>query len=67
MGDVHIKRFYDQPAAADGQRMLVDRLWPRGSKDRAYLDEWNKGVPSTSALRTWWNHAPDRMDEFARR
>ena len=27
---ITIKRAYEEPAAADGCRFLVDRLWPRG-------------------------------------
>ena len=27
---VRIKRVYDAPAKEDGERILVDRLWPRG-------------------------------------
>ncbi len=27
---VHIKRIYEAPAAEDGYRILVDRIWPRG-------------------------------------
>ena len=39
--DVHLKRAYEAPSPADGYRVLVDRLWPRGvSRDRARLDEW---------------------------
>ena len=68
MDRVRIKRVYDAPDPADGYRVLVDRLWPRGvSRDRAALDEWAKGVAPSPALRTWWNHDPARMDEFARR
>lgn len=48
--------------------MLVDRLWPRGvSKEHARLDEWLKDVAPSPALRTWWNHDPERMEEFALR
>ncbi len=65
---IRIKRVYDDPAATDGSRVLVDRLWPRGvSRERAELDEWLKDVAPSPALRTWWNHDPDRIDEFADR
>lgn len=47
-----IKRIYDQPAEADGWRVLVDRLWPRGlSKERAALDHWAKEVAPSNELR----------------
>ncbi len=40
---IRIKRVYDDPAAADGSRVLVDRLWPRGvANERAELGEWIK-------------------------
>ena len=65
---VSIKRVYDDPAAADGYRVLVDRLWPRGvSKSRAALDEWLKDVAPSPELRTWWNHDPALLGEFTQR
>lgn len=68
MGTLRIKRVYDPADDADGYRVLVDRLWPRGvSRQRAALDEWLKDVAPSPALRTWWDHDPARLDEFARR
>ena len=65
---VAIKRVYDEPSAEDGYRVLVDRLWPRGvSKSRAAVDLWLKDVAPSPQLRTWWNHDPETMDEFAQR
>jgi uncharacterized protein YeaO (DUF488 family) len=65
---VSIKRVYVEPVAADGYRVLVDRLWPRGvSKERAALDLWLKDIAPTTELRTWWNHDPARLDDFAQR
>lgn len=65
---VHIKRVYDQPAASDGMRVLVDRLWPRGlGKDAAKVDLWLKEVAPSAALRKWFNHDPERWSEFKRR
>lgn len=62
---LHIKRVYDAPTAADGQRILVDRLWPRGlSKDKAHLDHWAKDVAPSDSLRHWFGHDPERWDEF---
>lgn len=66
--DVRIKRIYDDPDPEDGQRVLVDRLWPRGmSKERAELDEWCKQVAPSTELRQWYHHDPDRWDEFDQR
>jgi uncharacterized protein YeaO (DUF488 family) len=65
---VQVRRVYDQPQTDDGQRVLVDRLWPRGlSKERAHLDEWCKEIAPSTELRKWYGHDPDRYDEFARR
>lgn len=65
---VQIKRVYEDAAKADGFRVLVDRLWPRGvKKEAAQLDAWLKDVAPSPDLRTWWNHDPERADEFATR
>lgn len=61
-----IKRIYDDADGADGQRVLVDRLWPRGvSKAHAQIDHWFKDIAPSQDLRTWWDHDRDRFDEFA--
>ena len=37
---VRVARIYDQATEHDGNRVLVDRLWPRGmSKSRAEIGE----------------------------
>ena len=65
---VRMKRIYDQPASADGYRVLVDRVWPRGmSYERARIDEWLKEVAPSTQLRTWYGHQPARFEEFTRR
>jgi DNA-3-methyladenine glycosylase len=65
---VSVKRVYEEPAAGDGFRVLVDRLWPRGiSKQRAEVDEWLKDVGPSDELRTWFGHVPERFGEFATR
>lgn len=65
MSNVLIKRAYEPTSTADGYRVLVDRLWPRGvSKERAALDEWLKDIAPSPDLRTWWDHDPARMAEF---
>ncbi|RIV21708.1 DUF488 family protein [Alicyclobacillaceae bacterium I2511] len=63
---VQVKRVYDPPEAADGRRVLVDRLWPRGvTKDQAQLTGWLRGVAPTAALRKWFGHDPARFAEFS--
>lgn len=68
MTDVRTKRIYEDPDPADGYRVLVDRLWPRGvSKEEAELDEWCKEVAPSDELRKWFDHDPDRWEEFRER
>jgi uncharacterized protein YeaO (DUF488 family) len=65
---IHIKRVYEAAGEHDGQRVLVDRLWPRGlAKANAAIDVWAKDVAPSSALRTWFGHRPERFDEFKQR
>jgi len=65
---VQVCRVYDPPEPGDGQRVLVDRLWPRGlSKERANLDDWCKQIAPSTELRKWYGHDPDRYADFARR
>lgn len=64
----HIKRIYREPSQEDGYRVLVDRLWPRGvSRDKAKLDEWLKEIAPSAKLRKWFNHDPEKFDEFSER
>ena len=66
--DVRLKRAYEPPAAADGFRVLIDRLWPRGvSREQARLDEWARELAPSSELRQWFAHDPARFAEFRRR
>jgi uncharacterized protein YeaO (DUF488 family) len=66
--NVKLKRAYDRPAAADGTRVLVDRLWPRGVKKAdAAIDRWAKDLAPSTDLRKWFGHDPDRWSEFQRR
>lgn len=63
-----IKRVYEPPSDADGFRVLVDRLWPRGlSKATVAVDLWLRDVAPSSELRKWFNHDPARWTEFRRR
>lgn len=63
-----IKRAFAPAEAADGYRILVDRLWPRGiSKEKAKIDLWLKSVAPSNELRKWFGHDPERFAEFDRR
>lgn len=65
---IAIKRIYEEPAASDGFRVLVDRLWPRGmTKERAALDLWLKAVSPSPSLRKWFGHDPEKFAEFQAR
>jgi uncharacterized protein YeaO (DUF488 family) len=60
-----VKRIYEPAEKADGFRVLVDRLWPRGvSKERAALDLWAKDIAPSTALRKWFGHDPKRWESF---
>lgn len=66
--NVRLKRAYDPPAASDGTRILVDRLWPRGvSKAKAAIDQWDKSIAPSTRLRNWFGHDPARWREFRQR
>jgi uncharacterized protein YeaO (DUF488 family) len=64
---VEVRRIYEDEAPG-GARVLVDRLWPRGvRKDDADLDEWCKELAPSDDLRRWYDHDPERFEEFRRR
>lgn len=65
---IAIKRVYEPAAGADGYRVLVDRIWPRGlKKDEANIDLWLREAAPSTKLRQWFRHDPARWDEFCRR
>jgi uncharacterized protein YeaO (DUF488 family) len=66
--DVCIKRAYEPAEPADGYRVLIDHVWPRGiSRERAKLDEWAKELAPSDELRRWFNHEPARFEQFRTR
>jgi uncharacterized protein YeaO (DUF488 family) len=66
--DVRLKRAYEPAEPADGYRVLIDRLWPRGvSRARAQIDAWDKALAPSAGLRQWFGHDPERFGEFRRR
>jgi uncharacterized protein YeaO (DUF488 family) len=68
MSEIHLKRVYEEPTAADGRRVLVERLWPRGlSKDRAKVDVWLKAIAPSAELRKWFDHDLEKWVEFCER
>lgn len=69
--DVRLKRIYEPPDPADGTRVLIDRLWPRGlTKADAELDLWLKEAAPSAELRKAWHadahgHDPAHFEAFA--
>ncbi|MGN6555211.1 MAG: DUF488 domain-containing protein [Verrucomicrobiota bacterium] len=65
---IQTKRVYEPAAKADGQRFLVERLWPRGvRKDDLKMTGWAKEAAPSGELRRWFNHDPAKWKEFQRR
>jgi uncharacterized protein YeaO (DUF488 family) len=63
--NLKLKRAYEPPAAEDGTRILVDRLWPRGiRKADAAIDMWLKDIAPSAELRRWFGHNVERWPEF---
>lgn len=60
-----LKRAYEPASREDGQRFLVERLWPRGVKKASlHLDAWLKDVAPSTELRQWFGHDPKKWEEF---
>lgn len=65
---VKLKRAYEPAARSDGERVLVERLWPRGvRKTDLVLSEWDKEIAPSTELRKWFSHDPERWTEFKKR
>jgi len=66
--ELRSKRVYLPADETDGNRVLVDRLWPRGlSKEKLGDVAWIKDVAPSDALRKWFGHEPAKWDEFRKR
>lgn len=66
--NIKLKRVYESADEADGKRILVERLWPRGlTKEKAQVDLWMKDVAPSTALRKWFDHDPAKWTEFQKR
>jgi uncharacterized protein YeaO (DUF488 family) len=62
---VAVKRVYEKPARSDGNRVLVDRLWPRGlTKDAAALKSWLRELAPSDDLRHWFHARPEAWLKF---
>jgi uncharacterized protein YeaO (DUF488 family) len=68
MSAIALKSAYAKAEQTDGQRILIDRLWPRGvSKEQLKLAAWRKELAPSNELRQWFRHDPARWEEFRRR
>jgi len=65
---IQLKRVYEQPSKSDGERILVERLWPRGlTKQQAAVDLWLKNIAPSPELRKWFSHDPAKWKQFEHR
>lgn len=65
MVSIQTKRVYEPYAEADGYRILVDRLWPRGlTKERVHYDQWAKFLAPSNAVRKAFGHKAQNWDAF---
>jgi uncharacterized protein YeaO (DUF488 family) len=65
---IKLARVYEDPDPDEGERVLVDRLWPRGfRKGDSRVGRWMPKVAPSTELRRWYGHQPERFDEFADR
>mgnify|MGYP002655672187 CR=1 FL=1 len=68
MTGIFIKRVYDPYNEADGYRVLIDRLWPRGiKKEDARLSAWEKEAAPSNEIRKAFNHKPELFEEFRKK
>ena len=62
---INIRRIYDPEEPGENYKVFIDRLWPRGiSKDKANWNEWMKEVSPSEGLRKWFNHDPNKWEQF---
>ena len=65
---IKLKRAYEKHSREDGERILVERLWPRGlTKLKAKIDLWLKDVAPSTELRRWFGHDPEKWNAFRQR
>jgi uncharacterized protein YeaO (DUF488 family) len=65
---IQITRAYEDTSESDGERFLVERLWPRGiKKENLHVEAWLKDVAPSTELRRWFQHDPAKWTEFRHR
>ena len=65
---VVVKRVYEPASPADGVRVLVDRLWPRGlRKEEAAVKFWLRDLAPSRKLREWFHANREAWRLFRKR
>lgn len=65
MGEIKLRRAYDEKGKDDGYRMLVDRLWPRGiKKEELSYSWWPKEIAPSTELRKSFDHEASKFKSF---
>lgn len=64
---IYCKRVYDPFTAADGQRVLVDRLWPRNVRKEQLQALWLPEVAPSTLLRRAFHAGEVDFEGFAER
>ncbi len=65
---IKIKRVYEKIDVRDGERVLVDRMWPRGiRRSTSHIDIWVKNIGPSTELRKWYSHDPKKWARFRSR
>ena len=65
---IAMKRVYEPVSRADGTRVLVDRLWPRGlTKEKASIHEWLRDLAPSNELRRWYHAHPEEWEAFRKK
>lgn len=60
MTQTRTKRVYEDVESGDGERVLVERMWPRGfSKQDERVSRWLKEVAPSDDLRRWFHDTGD--------
>lgn len=64
---IRCKRVYDAVDECDGQRVLVDRLWPRNKRKEDLHGQWLREVAPSNALRKAFHQGEVDYIGFAQR
>lgn len=64
---IRCKRVYEAAADEDGQRVLVDRLWPRNKRKEDLQGQWLREVAPSDELRRAFHQGEVDFAGFTRR